>query len=216
MDAHLSSSGLGLRPVIRLGQWPRTIRDFSDDSGSGQHRVYTALARVYRAFAAALPLPPDGSPLEVVVHNELNGGVEWQCSGNGTLSVGRTAAEVAGCLRDTLAALRTLPRLRLSATPTAYTSAATYPCAASSSPASPVNYSNPTDVPFMEAMLRAVPDLYQQVDFFNAHSYPFGDQPFSSPLGRAGAVHYRAQRECILSPSYSWLPSLIAMHRRSR
>ena len=68
--------GLGLRPVVRLGQWPRTIRDFSDDSGGGQHQVYTTLARAYRAFAAALPLPPDGSPLEVVVHNELNGGTE--------------------------------------------------------------------------------------------------------------------------------------------
>lgn len=105
----------------------------------------------------------------------------------------RTAPEVAGCLRDTLAALRTLPRLLLSASPTAFTSHATHPCAASSSPAGPVDWSTPTDVSFMEAMLRAVPDLYQQVDFFNAHSYPFGGAPFSSPLGRAGAVHYRTQ-----------------------
>ena len=108
---------MGLRPVVRLGQWPRTIRDFSDDA---DHLVYTSLARAYRTFAAALPLPPDGTRLDIQVLNELNTDVEWKCSGGGRISTNDTAAEVAGCLRALLVTLRPLPQLRLSAAPTAY------------------------------------------------------------------------------------------------
>lgn len=176
---------------MRLGQWPRTIRDFSDDA---KHLCYTRLGRVYRDFAAALPLPPDGSPLEVIVHNELNGGGEWQCSGDGYVSTNGTAAEVAGCLRDTLAAMRPLPRLLLSPSPTAYTAPATYACNGNpNGTIYPPDWSTPTDIAFMQQMLHAVPDLYRNADFFNSHSYPWSNQPFSTPLGRAGAVHYRTQ-----------------------
>ena len=47
-------------------------------------QVYTSLARAYRTYAAALPLPPDGSPLEVIVHNELNtpGECGWAAVGD--------------------------------------------------------------------------------------------------------------------------------------
>jgi hypothetical protein len=182
---------MGLKPVVRLGQWPRTIRDFSDDA---EHRDYTALARAYSQFAAAIPLPPDGSPLGVIALNEPNTGGEWQCSGPGRLSTGQAAPEVAGCLRDILAALRLLPGLRLSVAPTAYTGSATYPCAANAGGRpDPVNWLVPTDIAFMRQMLQAVPDLYAAADFFNSHPYPWGNQPFSTPLGRAGAVHYRTQ-----------------------
>eukprot|EP00756_Hemistasia_phaeocysticola_P002892 Hpha_TRINITY_DN11950_c0_g2::TRINITY_DN11950_c0_g2_i1::g.20469::m.20469 len=195
---------MGLRPVVRLGQWPRTIRDFSDDT---EHLVYTSLARAYRTFAAGLPLPPDGSSLEVIVHNELNGNSEWECSGEGYASTNQTAAEVAGCLRDTLAALRPLPRLLLSPAATAYTSPAKYPCNQNKNGThTPVDYSKPTDIAFMKQMLRAVPDLYAHADFFNSHSYPFHAQPFSTPLGRAGSVHYRTQVNATGRPS---LPVLI-------
>ena len=197
---------MGLRPVVRLGQFPRTLRDFSDDA---ERKVYTSLARAYRTFAEALPLPPDGSPLEVIVHNELNIYSEWECSGDGHLSTNDTAAEVAGCLRDTLAALRPLPRLLLSPAPTAYTSPATYPCLLNKTgKLSPVDFSTPTDIAFMQQMLRAVPNLYAHADFFNSHSYPFHGQPFSTPLGRAGAVHYRTQLNA--TGGYPSLPVLIS------
>jgi hypothetical protein len=141
------------------------------------------------------------------VHNELNAYSEWECSGDGHLSTNDTAAEVAGCLQDTLAALRPLPRLLLSPAPTAYTNPATYPCLGNKTgKLGPVDFSIPTDIAFMERMLRAAPDLYAHVDFFNSHSYPFQDQPFSTPLGRAGAVHYRAQLNATGRPS---LPVLI-------
>lgn len=196
---------MGLHPVVRLGQWPRTIRDFSDDT---EHLHYTSLAKIYRDFAAALPLPPDGSPLEVIVHNELNTKGEWVCSGDGYASTNDTAAEVAGCLRDTMGALRPLPRLLLSLAPTAYTAPAIYPCKANTSGVpSPVNYSTPTDIEFMVQMRHTVPDLYGRADFFNSHPYPWGDRPFSTKLGRAGVVHYRTQLEATGYPS---LPVLIS------
>ena len=189
---------MGLRPVVRLGQWPRTIRDFSDDP---QHLHYTTLAAAYRKFAAALPLPPDdsssssSSTLEIIVLNEVNTGAEWRCSGNGYLSVEDTPPEAAGCLRDILTALRSLPRLLLSPSPTAYTNPSPYPCEGNpNGKPGKVNWSQPTDIAFMKGMIAAVPDLYtRHADFLNSHPYPFHSQPFAEPLGRAGAVHYRAQ-----------------------
>ena len=91
------------------------------------------------------------------------------------------------CLRDILAALRPLPRLRLSPAPTAYTAPPSCSCAGSSNPAP--DWRVPTDIAFMRAMLAAAPDLYAQADFFNSHSYPFHGAPFSEPLGRAGTRH---------------------------
>ena len=50
---------LGLKPLVRLGQWSRQIRNFSDDA---LHRNYTSLARAYRTFAAGLPRQPQPQP----------------------------------------------------------------------------------------------------------------------------------------------------------
>lgn len=43
-----------LRPVIRLGQYPRTIRDFSDDAA---HLKYASLAGAYRNFHGSAAPP---------------------------------------------------------------------------------------------------------------------------------------------------------------
>ena len=185
---------------MRLGQWPRTIRDFSDDS---TRRSFRGLAEAYKKFAAALPLPPGGSdPLEVVVLNEPNNCGEWQCAAGtpgSRLYPNESAAEVATCLRDILTALRPLPRLMLSAAPTAFTVSPYCSCDGAANPVP--DWNTPTDIGFMKLMLEAVPDLYTHTDFFNSHSYPFGvNNPFSSPLGRAGAVHYRAQLNATMHP----------------
>ena len=182
---------LGLRPIVRLGQWPRTIRNFSDDVA---HRQYTALARAYRSFAAALPLPPDGrTPLDVVVLNEPNGCSEWACKDNSPHPLTRSAmaAEAATCLRDLLAALRRLPRLRLAAAPTAYAAPAT--CACDGSPNPEVDFTKESDLDFMRAMVAAVPDLYSGVDAFHSHAYAFASLPMTDARGRNGTVHYRDQ-----------------------
>jgi hypothetical protein len=194
---------LGLRPVVRLAQWPRTIRDFADDAvvagapapaAETPRRAFTALARAYATFAAALPLPPDGATaLDVVVLNEPNGCSEWECSAPAVrlLANETIAPEVGACLRDILGALRALPRLRLSAAPTAYTAPAS--CGCDGSPNPHVDFDAATDLSFMASMLAAVPDVYAHADFFNSHSYPFAGAPFGTALGRAGATHYRAQ-----------------------
>ena len=196
---------LGLRPVVRLGQRPRTIRDFSDDAS---HLVYTSLARAYRQFVAALPLPPettaDGArPLEVIMLNEPQAADEWVCSGGGYVDLNTTAAEVAGCVRDTLAALRGLPGLLLSPPPVTRVAPMRYPCA--DNPGGRVSgYQMGYD--FIRAMVRAAPRLYADADFFNAHPYPVHNAPFPAPEGRAGATSYRAQLNATGNPS---LPVLI-------
>jgi hypothetical protein len=70
-----------------------------------------------------------------------------------------------------------------------------------------VDFTKPTDIAFMQRMLRAVPDLYEHVDFFNSHPYPFAHLPFSSPLGRAGVTHYRTQLNATGRPTLSVLIS---------
>ena len=98
--------------------------------------------------------------------------MEWKCSGEGRISTNDTAAEVAGCVRDILVALRPLPRLLLSVFPTAYTGPATYPCVANvNGTHDHVNFTKATDIAFMAKMLHAVPDLYTHADFFNSHPY---------------------------------------------
>jgi hypothetical protein len=59
---------------------------------------------------------------------------------------------------------------------------------------------------FVREMVRAVPGLYTNADFFNAHPYPIKGEPFSTPKGREGAVSYRAQLNATGNPS---LPVLI-------
>lgn len=191
---------MGLRPVVRLGQTPRTIRDFSDDAA---HLVYTSLAEAYHTYAAALPLPPDGSSLEVVIQNEPQASDEWVCSGSGYVTLHTTAAEVAGCVRDIMAALRTLPRLLISPPPVTRVAPMVYPCNGNSS-GKVSGYQMGYD--FVRDMVRAVPGLYTNADFFNAHPYPINNEPFSTPNGREGAVSYRAQLNATGNPS---LPVLI-------
>eukprot|EP01043_Picozoa_sp_COSAG02_P069630 COSAG02_NODE_12010_length_1613_cov_13285.274108_1_plen_287_part_10 len=184
-----------LRPVVRIGQLPRTIRDFSDDA---QHLAYTSLAEAYRTFIAALPLPPAGNPLEVVLQNEPQASDEWMCSGSGFLTLDITAAEVAGCVRDIMGALRPLPRLLLSPPPVTRVAPMSYPCIGNTS-GEPSGYQMGTD--FIQAMRRAVPGLYTHADFFNAHPYPIRNEPFSTAKGRAGVISYRAQLDATGNPS---------------
>lgn len=69
-----------------------------------------------------------------------------------------------------------------------------------------VNFSQPNDILFIQNMIKAAPDLYEYVNYFASHPYPWGDQPFASPLGRAGAAHYQAQ---VNATGHQELPVLI-------
>ena len=78
--------------------------------------------------------------------------------------------------------------------PIAYTAPANCSCEANQTSPNPApDWNVPTSVAFIRGMLTAAPDLYTHADFFSAHPYPFNSRPFSDPLGRAGATHYRAE-----------------------
>ena len=211
LDAVHQAYALKLQPVVRLGQWSRTIRDFADGAGqsAGPHpdRLnYTQLARQYHRFAAALPLPPDGtSSLAIQLLNEPNVCGEWQCKEQkpgAHLSASTAAAEVASCLRDLVGALRPLPRLALSVAPLAQVGFERCEC---TPPFTPTVKQNASAVSFATAMLAAVPELYDQVDFLCVHAYPNDwREGFDSTSSRAGIM------------SYQHLRDLVTAHRRSR
>ena len=162
---------LNLRPVVRLDQWSRRIRNFADTgAGSSPHQNYTRLSQAYRTFVEVLPLPPDGkTPLKIQLLNEPNGCV-WECDetkSGSFLPAQAAAAEVAGCLRDLLAALRTLPRLSLAVAPLAQVGFSRCEC---TSPFKPIVPQNTSQLSFAAQMLDAVPELYDRVDYVIMHA----------------------------------------------
>ena len=53
----------GLRPIVRMGQYARNYRNFSDEGPhSPTHMRYTSLALLWKRYVAALPLPPGNTP----------------------------------------------------------------------------------------------------------------------------------------------------------
>jgi hypothetical protein len=208
LDAVKQAYKLGLKPIVRVGQWSRKIRDFSDDA---EHRNYMKLAQVYRNFLAVIPRPPDGSALPVQLLNEVNECGEWQCSdGAGVyLDANTSAAEAASCLRDLHAAVRTLPLIAVGLAPIAYAAPTRCECAVPGHNPT-VNFSQPNDIDYIAAMRAEVPDLWEKADYFSAHTYPFHHQPFSTPLGRAGIENYRTQLKAIGRASTASFPVAIS------
>lgn len=208
LDAVNQAYALKLRPVVRLGQWSRTIRDFADggDKSPGSIRSnFTQLAQRYRRFVAALPLHPDGtSALAIQLLNEPNVCGEWQCKEaepGAHLLAGTAASEVASCLRDLVVALRPLPRLALSVAPLAQVGFARCEC---TPPFTPIVQQNATAVSFADAMLAAVPELYDQVDFLCVHAYPSDwRQGFQSAAGRNGIMSYQPLRDLVTAQRHS-------------
>ena len=196
VDAVRQAYALRLRPVVRLGQWSRRIRDFADD-GAG-HLNFTRLAQSYKTFAAALPLPPDGSSvLPVQLLNEPNVCGAWQCQegAHSYLPATSAAAEVAGCLRDLVHALRPLPRLALSVTPIAQVSFSRCECTAPFKPVVPQNASADS---FVRLMVRAVPTLFDDVEFLTVHAYPSKcNLGFDAPANRASLASYQSFHQLV-------------------
>ena len=127
-----------LRPLVRLGQNARNYRNFSDEGPHAPaHMHYTALARLYRSFVGALPLPPGGTASGEVLHvqlgNEFNVCIEWDCYSHtspGLANASMWSAEVAAFTRDVLAELRPLPGLALAVGPMAPSGPASCSCGA--------------------------------------------------------------------------------------
>ena len=117
-----SAYAAGIKPIVRMGQNARNYRNFSDDPVT--RLGYTRLASLYRNYTAGLPLPPPGTPsgdtLHIVIGNEENICVEWQCHESPPLAnATQWTAEVATWTRDVLGALRSLPGLSLAVGPLA-------------------------------------------------------------------------------------------------
>lgn len=180
---------LGLRVVARLGQRARNYRSFSDDP---THLSYTALASAWRAYAAQLPVPADGSALYIQLANEPNVCMEWQCAGGPGvfISAAQVAAEAASFTRDVARALRTLPQLAVAAPPVAGIGFAHCECVWAGS-------NGPQDVngtAFLSAMLQQVPSLFAELDALIVHPYPAcGQLPFSEPCAGGWLASYQQQ-----------------------
>ena len=142
------------------------------DSGSN-HTSYRDVARTYARVAASLPRPPDGSPLYVHLGNELN--LAWSCrdaaATHGCLDMATVAAESAYFQRDVLAALRTVPGLRLAVAPVAPMGNQARQC--NPSAVCPgAQDTTLTSLAFEVLALRAVPQLWHGADWFASHAYP--------------------------------------------
>lgn len=129
---------------------------------------------------------------------------EWQCKEaepGAHLLADTAAAEVASCLRDLVDALRPLPRLALSVAPLAQVGFARCEC---TPPFTPTVKQNATAISFVEAMLAAVPELYDQVDFLCVHAYPDDwHQGFESAAGRDGIISYQHVRDLVTTQRHS-------------
>ena len=181
---------LGLRVVARLGQRARNYRSFSDDPA---HLSYLALASAWRAYAAQLPLPPDGStPLHIQIANEPNVCMEWQCEGGQGvfISAAQVAAEAASFTRDVARALRSLPQLAVAAPPVAGAGFAHCECVWAGA-------NGPQDVNgtvFLSAMLQQVPRLFEELDALIVHPYPAcGQLPYSENCAGGWLASYKQQ-----------------------
>jgi len=152
------------------------LRDASDDNSQplGKRTSFTKAAAWYAQVARSLPLPPDGSDLYVQIGNEFNLAWGCDCDAGGAqqcMSMFQVAAEAASMLRDALAALNEIPRIKVAISPIAPIGRQVNQCCPNATCPGSDDISL-TSMDFMRMMLAAVPDLWARVDWLSAHSYP--------------------------------------------
>ncbi|MCA9657234.1 MAG: hypothetical protein KC486_02730 [Myxococcales bacterium] len=190
-------------PVIRLGPpWgDRKVRNQSDDA---EHLDYSALAQAYADVVASLP-KRDGWPMYIEVHNEPNLCYEWTCDpgdGNdGWLGYQQTATEYAHMLADVADALHALGDPRIKVLNGGLAPGGAVECQCGGEDFKP----GVTSIPFVEAMLTAVPDLGDKLDAWASHPYPAQGEgwgffvSYQEPDWRAatGLLYYKKELEVI-------------------
>lgn len=145
------------------------LRDLSDDSN---HTSYKTVAATYAKVAQSLPRPIDGSPLYVQIGNELN--LAWDCSCTAAtpcMPMAQVAFEAAHYLHDCLAALQSVPGIKIGISPIAPIGLQSRSCCDHTTCPGSKDASF-TNLAFIQLMLAAVPDLYDEVDWLSSHSYP--------------------------------------------
>lgn len=184
---------LNLRPIVRLGQYARNYRYYSDDT---EHLHYNRLANLYRQYVSQLPLPPVRytestgiSSLPIIVGNEPNICLEWQCTeGEGIFMNATTIAkEFAAFSRDIVQSLSSLSNLALMIAPLAQAGTEQCECVYNGNNG-PQVYNGTY---FLSTMLDYVPYLYNVTTYFTAHTYPAcGDNPFNDWCARGWLLTY--------------------------
>lgn len=198
---------LGLKPIVRLGQWRRNYRNYSDDA---QHLSYKALAQVYANYVAALPGPPSPSsePLRLILLNEPNICSEWECAEEGPtvyLPSATIAAEVAALSRDVLAAITALPgSYRIAVPPIASVGFPQCQCVPGGSGNNGPQNVNATA--FIGQMMAAVTGVYANATDFSAHPYPACQEPFTSWCAAGWLAEYQ-QQYAVAMPSWQSNPA---------
>lgn len=145
-------------------------------------------------LAKSLPQPPDGSKLYVQLGNELN--LAWGCACEADsvcMSMERIAAETAHYSRDGVAALQKVPNLAVAITAIAPMGESSRPCCSNATQCAAVAKDKAdcqgdcwnvtttfTSLSYDRLLVEAVPDLYKDVDWFSAHSYPCAGDGVSS------------------------------------
>jgi len=168
------------------------------DPGSN-HTSFKAVARSYARVAASLPRPPDGAKLFVQLGNELN--LAWDCAcerGNVCMSMERVAAEAAFFSRDALAALKQVPGLAVAISPIAPVGLQARPCCHNASECRAAGGDDAacacaggtdisfTSLSFEQLLIKAVPDLYEDVEWFSSHAYPCAGDGSGGPHDGCG------------------------------
>eukprot|EP00039_Didymoeca_costata_P021574 m.344891 g.344891 ORF g.344891 m.344891 type:complete len:383 (-) comp25376_c0_seq1:30-1178(-) len=206
VDALKQAYDLKMRPILRLGQWPRTIRNFASDE---KHTNYTTLAEEYalvvQSVVSAVNITPMASKLRVLLLNEPNVCGEWQCSEGCGHFIPDTeiAVEVANCLNAMKIAVNNLPQhirslIEVAVAPISQLGFSECECCYQNQTKKIPQ--NQTGVNFIKKMLNTngVPTLYDNIDFFSSHCYPWGDGPYpGNPIATHGLTVYRDQANII-------------------
>jgi hypothetical protein len=177
IDALKAVMACGLRPIVRLGQRSRGYRYNADDHG---YRSYKALGQRYADFTTSLlsgaGATDKASSITVLVGNEPNICVEWECWGTGSVNISTMAAEWAGYTEDVLAALSPLG-VQLAASPLAPGGNSVCGCCTPGSDywsvyckGSVSGGSGMED--YLRDAIRERPGLFAKATYFAAHPYP--------------------------------------------
>ena len=197
-----------LRVVVRLG-WKGAMRNFAD--GGSNRTSYANAAAKLADVVAALPLPPsDQPPLLVHAGNELNACNEWRCTEPSDVVLGEDtrAAEVAGFMRDTLAALKALPAAKSGRLLPAHASMANWhhaKCVCRTN--APTGVGRP-GTEFIQRLLDIEPHLYDGATWLSSHSYPYANADYGTAKSENGLTYHRREN-AVVRPNGPPLPVVI-------
>ncbi len=176
-DALKAAMACGLRPIVRLGQRSRGYRYYADDlTFRSYHRLGQRYAKYTKALLSKAGVADRPDEIVVVIGNEPNICVEWECYGSGSINISTMAAEWAAYTDDVLAALSPLG-VQLAPSPLAPSGNAVCGCCTPGSgyfaeycKGSVAGGSSMEE--YLRAAMRERPHLFAKATYFATHPYP--------------------------------------------